>query len=77
MFASHGSVVERYEQDGHGGHGVCLGDDQTEAYLMDMGMTGLAPAWSMARRMRRRVAPAYAPIFDLIKHPQIIYTIDV
>ena len=35
---------------GTGGPGVCLGDDQTEAYLKDMDMTGLAPAWAMARR---------------------------
>ena len=34
----------------HGGLGVCLGDGQTEAYLKDMGMTGLASAWVMARR---------------------------
>ena len=35
---------------GHDGPGVCLGDGQTEAYLKDMGMTGLASAWAMARR---------------------------
>ena len=35
---------------GHGGPGVCLGDGQTESYLEDMGMTGLASAWVMARR---------------------------
>ena len=37
--------------DGHGhdGPGVCLGDGQTEAYLKDTGMTGLASAWAMAR----------------------------
>ena len=35
---------------GHDGPGVCLGDDQSEAYLKDMGMTGLASAWAMARR---------------------------
>ena len=34
----------------HGGPGVCLGDSQTEAYLKDMGMTGLASAWAMTRR---------------------------
>ena len=35
---------------GNDGSGVCLGDDQTEAYLKDTGMTGLASAWAMARR---------------------------
>ena len=35
---------------GHDGHGVCLGDSQTEAYLKDTGMTGLASAWAMARQ---------------------------
>ena len=35
---------------GHGGPGVCLGDGQTEAYLKDTGMPGLASAWGMARR---------------------------
>ena len=29
---------------GHGGHGVCLGDDQTEVYLKDMGMASPASA---------------------------------
>ena len=29
---------------------LCLGDGQTEASLKDMGMTGLAAAWVMARR---------------------------
>ena len=38
------------EEDVNGGPGVCLGDGQTEAYLMDMGMTGLASVWTMARR---------------------------
>ena len=47
MVASGGVLSERY---GHGGPGVCLGDGQTEAYLKDMGMTGLASAWAMARR---------------------------
>ena len=28
---------------------VCLGDGQTKAYLKDMGMTGLASVWVMAR----------------------------
>ena len=35
---------------GHDGPGVCLGDGQTEAYLKDTGMTGLASAWTMARQ---------------------------
>ena len=34
----------------HDGPGVCMGDAQTKAYLRDMGMTGLASAWVMARR---------------------------
>ena len=32
------------------GPGVCLGDGQTEAYLKDMGMAGLASVLVMARR---------------------------
>ena len=47
MVASGGDLSEGY---GHGGRGVCLGDDQTEAYLKDMGMTDVASAWAMARR---------------------------
>ena len=47
---------------GHVGPGVCLGDDQTEAYLKDMGMAGLASVWAMARRRpkeyRRKVDAA-------------------
>ena len=39
MVVSGAVLTERY---GHGGPGVCLGDDQTEAYLKDMGMAGLA-----------------------------------
>ena len=35
---------------GHDGPGVYLGDGQTEAYLKDMDMTGLASTWAMARR---------------------------
>ena len=59
----------------HDGHGVCLGDGQTEAYLKNTGMIGLASAWAMARRRtkeyrhrwtRRRAAPAYAPIPDIL-----------
>ena len=38
---------------GHGGPGVCLGDGQTQADLKDMGLTGLASAWAMARRRPR------------------------
>ena len=45
--SSGGGLSEGY---GHDGPGVCLGDGQTEAYLKDMGMTGLASAWAMARR---------------------------
>ena len=59
MVASGGILSEGY---GHGGPGVCLGDGQTEAYLKDMGMTGLASAWAMARRRlkeyRRKVDAA-------------------
>ena len=47
MAASGGVLSKGY---GHGGSGVCLGDGQTEAYLKDMDMTGLASAWAMARR---------------------------
>ena len=43
--------VESYLKDTwHGGPGVCLGDGQTEAYVKNMGMTGLASAWAKARR---------------------------
>ena len=47
MVASGGVVSEEYR---HGGPGVCLGDGQTEVYLRNMGMTGPASAWAMARR---------------------------
>ena len=54
-----GGLSEEY---GHDGPGVCLGDGQTEAYLKDMGMTGLTSAWAMARRRlkeyRRKVDAA-------------------
>ena len=50
MVASGGGLSEGY---GHDGPGVCLDDGQTEAYLKDMGMTGLASAWTMARRRPR------------------------
>ena len=39
-----GGLSERY------GPGVCLGDGQTEAYLKDVGVTGLAFAWAKARQ---------------------------
>ena len=42
-----GGLCEGY---GHDGPGACLGDNQTEAYLKDMDMTGLASVWAMARR---------------------------
>ena len=67
-----GGLSEGY---GHDGSGVCLGDDHTKAYLMDIGMTGLAAVWTTARprpkEYRRKVneatrAPGYAPIPDLI-----------
>ena len=45
--ASGGALSEGY---GHDGPGVCLGDGQTEVYLNDMDMTGLASVWAMARR---------------------------
>ena len=47
MVASGGNLSEGC---GYFGPGVCLGDDQTETYLKDMGMTGLASVWAMARR---------------------------
>ena len=47
MVASDGVLSEGY---GHDGSGVWLGDGQTEACLKDMGVTGLASAWAMARR---------------------------
>ena len=44
------------------GPGVRLDDGQTESYLKDMGMAGLASAWAMARRRpkeyRRKVDAA-------------------
>ena len=45
-----GCVKWKSEGYGHGGPGVCMGDGQTEAYLKDMGIAGLASAWAMARR---------------------------
>ena len=47
IVASDGVLSETYEHDGPG---VCLGDGQTETYLKDMDMTGLASALAMARR---------------------------
>ena len=47
VVASGGGLSEGY---GHDGPGVCLGDGQTEAYLEDMSMTGLASVWVMDRR---------------------------
>ena len=41
MFASGGVLSEGYGLDGPG---VCLGNGQTEAYLKNIGMTGLASA---------------------------------
>ena len=46
-----GGLSEGY---GHGGSGVCLGDGQTDAYLKDTDMVGLASAWSMARRRPKK-----------------------
>ena len=72
MVASGGVLPQGY---GHGGPGVCLGDGQTEAYLKDTGMTGLASVWAMARgrtkEYRRKVdaATAYVPIPDLPARP--------
>ena len=47
VVASGGVLYEGY---GHDGPGVCLGDGQMESYLKDMGMTGMASAWAMARQ---------------------------
>ena len=57
MVASGGVLFEGYGCDGPG---VCLGDGQMEAYLKDMGMTGLAAAWAMDRR---RAIARRRPIF--------------
>ena len=46
VVASDGGVSVGYGQDKPC---VCLGDRQTEAYLRDMGMAGLASVWVMAR----------------------------
>ena len=50
MVASAGGLFEGYGHGGHGGPGVCLGDGQTESYLKDMDITGLASVWAMARQ---------------------------
>ena len=55
-------VVGPSEGYGHDRPGVCLGDGQTESYLKNTGITGLASAWAMARRRpkeyRRKVDAA-------------------
>ena len=72
VVASGGGLFARYRHDGPG---ICLGDGQTEDYPKDIGMTGLASAWTMARRRpweyRRKVDVAMrcsgvSPISDLI-----------
>ena len=59
MVASGGVLSEGC---GHDWPGVCLDDGQTEAYLKDAGMAGLAFVWAMARRRpkeyRRKVDAA-------------------
>ena len=68
MVASGGVLSEGY---GHGGLGVCLGDDQTEAYLKDTGMAGLASVWAMARRRPyeyRRKVDAATPCSGVCLH---------
>ena len=50
MVASGGVLSEVYVK---AKPGVCLGDGQTDAYLKDMGMAGLASAWAMARQRPR------------------------
>ena len=47
MVVSNGVLSKGYRHDGPG---VCLGDGQTETYLRDTGMAGLASAWAMVRR---------------------------
>ena len=42
MFVSGGALSEGYRHDGPG---ICLGDGQTEGYLKDTGMAGLASAF--------------------------------
>ena len=44
------SIIRDDWEIGKKNTGVCLGDGQTEAYLKDMDMAGLASAWAMARR---------------------------
>ena len=50
IFSYDSSGGDLYEEYGHDRPGVCLGEGQTEAYLKDMSMTGLASVWVMARR---------------------------
>ena len=50
VVASGGGLSEGYGRGVRGGPGICLGNGQTEAYLKDMSMTGLASVWAMARR---------------------------
>ena len=63
MNASGGDLYEGYVHDGPG---VCLCDGQTEAYLKDMDMTGLAPAWVTARRR-----PIWRICSDLYSHHRL------
>ena len=71
LVASGGDLSEGY---GYGGPGVYLGDGQTEVYLKDMDMAGLASALAMTRRRTKEYrhnvdaatrCSAYAPIPDL------------
>ena len=48
MVASGGGLSEGY---GHDGPGICLDDGQTEAYLKDTGMTGLASAYCVVNSL--------------------------
>ena len=67
MIASGGVLSDGY---GHGRPGANLGDGQTEAYLKDMGVTGLASVWAMARRRTKegdalfRRMPPYLTCLD-------------
>ena len=66
VVASDGGLSEGY---GHDGPGVCLGDGQTEAYLKDTGMAGLASVWAMARRRSNE----YSPTMDATTHCSVVY----
>ena len=51
-----------------------MGDGQTEAYLKDMGMTGLASVWAMARRRTkeyRHKVDAATPCYDVHPTPDL------